>query len=165
VWQAHVMAMCSRPLSPFNFYCTELSCELHKSSPHFPWPTLDHFNVLPPSIETRQQLWFKWSGSPPHVAKAKSVPLHATRLLGGEEVELLLILDLGTRRGEWSASRPGRGERTSVPEAGSAPVPDWTQKLEEKSFHLCRESNPDRPVVQPVARHYPDRATRLKRHM
>jgi hypothetical protein len=61
--------------------------------------------------------------------------------LGGEEVELLLILDLGTRWGEWLAPRPGRalapGKGLSVPtvqEAGWAPEPVWTQRLEEKSF-------------------------------
>jgi hypothetical protein len=27
---------------------------------------------------------------------------------GGVEVQLLLVLGLGTRRGEWSTSRPGR---------------------------------------------------------
>jgi hypothetical protein len=53
---------------------------------------------------------------------------------GGEEVHLLLILDLGTRWGEWSASRPGRalapGKNPPVPigqEAGWAPKPVWTQ--------------------------------------
>jgi hypothetical protein len=40
--------------------------------------------------------------------KAKAVTLHATRCLGREEVQFLLIPDLGTRWGEWSASRPGR---------------------------------------------------------
>jgi hypothetical protein len=48
-----------------------------------------------------------------------------------------------------------------VQEAGWAPEPAWTQRLEEKSFRLCRGSNLDRPVVQPVARDYSDRATRL----
>jgi hypothetical protein len=43
-----------------------------------------------------------------------------------------------------------------VPEAGWAPEPVWTQRLEEESFRLCRESNLDRLVVQPVARHYTD---------
>jgi hypothetical protein len=33
--------------------------------------------------------------------------------------------------------------------------------LREKSFRLCRGSNLDRPVVQPVACHYTDWATRL----
>jgi hypothetical protein len=41
-------------------------------------------------------------------------------------------------------------------EAGWAPEPVWTQRLEEKSLRLCQESNLDRPVVQPVARHYTD---------
>jgi hypothetical protein len=39
--------------------------------------------------------------------KAKAVPLHAIKASGREDVYLLLILDLGTRCGEWSASRPG----------------------------------------------------------
>jgi uncharacterized membrane protein len=63
--------------------------------------------------------------------------------------------------GERSASRPGRalasGKGPSVPivqEAGWAPEPFWSQTLEEISFRLCRESNLDHPVVQPVARHY-----------
>jgi hypothetical protein len=50
-------------------------------------------------------------------------------------------------------------ERTPVPtgqEAGWAPEPVWTQWLEEKSFRLCWESNLDRPIVQPLARHFID---------
>jgi hypothetical protein len=50
--------------------------------------------------------------------------------LGGREVQLLLIHDLGTREGEWSESRPGRalppGKGPPVPigqEAGWAPEP------------------------------------------
>jgi hypothetical protein len=35
--------------------------------------------------------------------KGKAVPLHAMEALGGEEILLLLILDLCTRWGEWSA--------------------------------------------------------------
>jgi hypothetical protein len=35
-----------------------------------------------------------------------------------------------------------------------APEPVWTQRLEEKNPLSCRGSNPDRPVVQPVVRHY-----------
>jgi len=62
-----------------------------------------------------------------------------------------------------SATRPGRalttGKGPTVPivqEAGWAPEPVWTQRLEEKSFRLCRGSNLGRPVVQPVTRHYND---------
>jgi hypothetical protein len=54
------------------------------------------------------------------------------------------------------------GERTPVPiwqEAGWVLEPVWTQRLEEKSFHLCWESNLDHPVVQSVVRHYTDWAT------
>jgi hypothetical protein len=63
--------------------------------------------------------------------------------------------------GEWPASRPGRaftpGERTPVPigqEAGWDPEPVWTQRLQENILCPCRESTPDRPVAQPVVRHY-----------
>jgi hypothetical protein len=63
--------------------------------------------------------------------------------------------------GDWSASRPGRtlapGKGSPVPtvqEAGCAPEPVWTQRLEEKSSCLCRGSNLDRPIVEPVVRHY-----------
>jgi hypothetical protein len=56
------------------------------------------------------------------------------------------------------------GKGTPVPiaqEAGWAPEPVWTQRLEEKFFRLCRGSNLDRQVVQTIARHYTDWATRL----
>jgi hypothetical protein len=36
------------------------------------------------------------------------VPLHVMKALGGKGGIAPLILELGTRRGEWSASRPGR---------------------------------------------------------
>jgi hypothetical protein len=46
-------------------------------------------------------------------------------------------------RGEWSGSRPGRaldpGKELLVPivqDAGWAPEPVWTQRLEEKPFRL-----------------------------
>jgi hypothetical protein len=56
------------------------------------------------------------------------------------------------------------GKRPPVPivqEAGRASEPVWTQKIEEKSFCLCRGSNLDRPVIWPIARHYTDWATQL----
>jgi hypothetical protein len=62
-------------------------------------------------------------------------------------------------RGEWLASHPGRalapGKGPPVPivqEAGWDPEPVWTQRLQEISFRLCRGSNLDIPVIQPVAR-------------
>jgi hypothetical protein len=61
--------------------------------------------------------------------------------LGGEEVWLLLIHDVGTRWGLWSASRPslalspGKGPPVPiVQEAGWAPEPVWTQRLEENPY-------------------------------
>jgi hypothetical protein len=36
---------------------------------------------------------------------------------------------------------------TIVQEAGWAPEPVWTQRLEEKYFRLCQRSNLHRPVV------------------
>jgi hypothetical protein len=50
---------------------------------------------------------------------------------------------------------PGKGPPVPiVQEVGWAPEPVWTQRLEEKSFCPRRGSKPDRPVVQPVVRHY-----------
>jgi hypothetical protein len=57
--------------------------------------------------------------------------------------------DLGTRGGEWSASRPGRalppGKGPPVPtvqEAGWASEPVWTQRIEEKSFAAAGNRTP-----------------------
>jgi hypothetical protein len=56
--------------------------------------------------------------------------------------------------GEWSISRPSRslppGKGPPVPivqEVGWAPEPVWTQRLEEKSFRLCRGSKCLRSLV------------------
>jgi hypothetical protein len=51
-----------------------------------------------------------------------------------------------------------------VQEAGRAPEPVWTPRLEEKSFRHCRGLNLDRPVFQPVVRHYTDWATPAHTH-
>jgi hypothetical protein len=74
--------------------------------------------------------------------------------------------------GEWPASRSGRalapGKGLPIPkvqEAGWVPEPVWTQRLEEKSFRLCRGSNFDCPVVRSVARHYTDWATRFTKYV
>jgi hypothetical protein len=78
---------------------------------------------------------------------------------GGEDVYLLLILDLGTRWGEWSASRPGRAlppgkvprypldRRLGGPESRSA------HRLQEKSFSSADDRT---PVVQSVVTRYTD---------
>jgi hypothetical protein len=78
------------------------------------------------------------------------------RRLGGEEMELLLIQDLGAKWGEWSASRPGfhltPGKGPPVPigeEVGRAPEPVWIQRIKKKFFvsagdrtPIARSSNP-----------------------
>jgi hypothetical protein len=63
--------------------------------------------------------------------------------------------------GEWSASRHGRalppGKGPPVPivqEAGRAPEPVWTQRLEEKSSAPAGDRTPVVQAVQPVVRHY-----------
>jgi hypothetical protein len=102
------------------------------------------------------------------ILKLKAVPLHATKALGGRGCIAPTHSTSALDGCDWSASRPGRalalGKGPPVPtvrEAGWAPEPVWAQRLEEKSFRFCRGSNLDRPVVQPVARHYTDCATRL----
>jgi hypothetical protein len=71
-------------------------------------------------------------------------------------VQFLLILYLGTRWGDWSASRPGRalppGKGLPLPigqEAGWAPELVWTNRLEEKSF----ASAGDRTSIQISNKH------------
>jgi hypothetical protein len=70
-----------------------------------------------------------------------------------EEVQLDSFLTSALDGGEWSASRPGRvlppRKGPTGKEAGRAPEPVWIQRLEEKSFRLCRGSNL-------VDRHYSD---------
>jgi hypothetical protein len=95
-----------------------------------------------------------------YTVKADAARVHATKALGGrEDIVPTQALD----GGEWSASRLGRalapGKRPPVPivpEAGWAPEPVWTQRLEEKLLRLCLGSNLDRQVVEPVATHYTD---------
>jgi hypothetical protein len=81
--------------------------------------------------------------------------------LGGEEVSLLLILDLGTRWGEWSASRPDRAFTPGETTPGTHCTGGWVGPragldAEARGKILCpyRRSNPDRPAIQPVVRHY-----------
>jgi hypothetical protein len=92
--------------------------------------------------------------------KSKTVPLPPCGRQEGEEIYLLLVLDLGTRMGECSASRSGRALTPEkgppvpiVQEAGWAPEPVWTQRLEEKSFASAGDWT---PVVRSVVRHYID---------
>jgi hypothetical protein len=75
-------------------------------------------------------------------SKSKAVPLHAMEAFGGERrYSSYSFSTSALDGGEWSASRPGRaftpGKGPPVPivqEAGWAPEPIWTQRIEEKSF-------------------------------
>jgi hypothetical protein len=58
--------------------------------------------------------------------------------------------------GEWSASRPGRAFTPGTHCTGGWVDPRAGLNTEDRGKILCscRGSNPDRPVVQPVVRHY-----------
>jgi hypothetical protein len=86
--------------------------------------------------------------------KCKVVPLRSIEAhLGDRRYSSYCFLTSALEGGERSASCPGRAlppdKEPPVPtvqEAGWAPEPVWTQRLEEKILCLCRGSNPDRPV-------------------
>jgi hypothetical protein len=109
---------------------------------------------------TQHLYFFCYSYSPTHAVmkkKVKALPLHAMGAPGGERrYSSYSYLTSALDGGEWSASCPGRalppGKAPPVPivqEAGWAPEPVWTQRLEEKSSVGDRT-----PVVQSVVRHY-----------
>jgi hypothetical protein len=65
--------------------------------------------------------------------------------------------------GEWSVSRPGGdltpGKDPQYPldrRLGEPQSRSGRRGYRKNPFRLCRGSNLDRPVVQPVARHYTD---------
>jgi hypothetical protein len=75
------------------------------------------------------------------------------KALGGGGVWLLLILDFGTIGVSGQRHAPGKGPPVPiVQEAGSRAGLDTEAR--GKILCLCRGSNLDRLVVQPVARHY-----------
>jgi hypothetical protein len=83
-------------------------------------------------------------------SKSKAVPLHAMEALGGRGcISSYSFTTSALDGGEWSASRPGRalppGKGPPVPivqEAGWAPEPVWTQRLEEKSLVPAGDRTP-----------------------
>jgi hypothetical protein len=98
----------------------------------------------------------------------KQSPYTPRRPLGERRHSSYSFLTPAVDGDEWSALHFGRalplGKGPPVPigqEAGWAPEPVWTERLEEGSFRPCRGSNLDRPVGQTVARLYTDWATRL----
>jgi hypothetical protein len=90
------------------------------------------------------------------------------RRLGERRYSSYLFLTSAVDRSQRSASlpcralAPGKGPPSPTGQkAGWAPEPVRTQRLEEKSFRLCRGPNLDRPVVQPAPRRYTYWATLL----
>jgi hypothetical protein len=96
------------------------------------------------------------------IYKGKAVPLHAMEALGGEEVYSSYSFSTSALDGgEWSASHPGRAftpwERTPSTHCTGGWVgtrAGLDREATGKILCLCRGSNPNRPVVQPVVRHY-----------
>jgi hypothetical protein len=83
------------------------------------------------------------------------------RRLGGEEYSSYSFTTSALDGGEWSESRPGSAlpprKGPPVPivqEAGWAPRAGLDTEVTGKILCPRRGSNPDRPVVQPVVRHY-----------
>jgi hypothetical protein len=93
--------------------------------------------------------------------KSKVVPSRSIEaLLGERRYSSYSFLTPALEGGEWSASRLGRalppGKEPPVPtvqEAGWAPEPVWTQRIEEKS---CASVGDRTPAVQAVVRHCTD---------
>jgi hypothetical protein len=92
--------------------------------------------------------------------KGKVTPLQARcGPEGGYRYSCTLFLDLGTRRGEWSASRPGR---TLPPGKTRDPFYRRLGGPQSRSGQVRKILLPpglDPRNVQPVASHYIDRAT------
>jgi hypothetical protein len=105
-----------------------------------------------------------------HVSVKQSSP--ATRhggAWGESRYSVYSYLTSALDSGEWSASHPGRdlppGKEPPVPigqEAGWAPEPVWTQRLEEKPSASVGDRT---PVVQSVVRHYTTWATPTPLHL
>jgi hypothetical protein len=107
----------------------------------------------------------RMGGRPKHSnsKKSKAVPLHAMMALGGiGDIARTHSRPLALDGGEWAVACPGRalsGDRTP----GTHCTGGWVDlragldtEVRGKVLCPCRGSNPDRPVVQSVVRHYTD---------
>jgi hypothetical protein len=108
--------------------------------------------------------WIYFNIIVPCACKGEVVPLRSIEAhLGHRRYSSYSFLTSAPEGGEWSASRPGRplppGKEPPVPivqEAGWAPEPVWTQRLEERSSASVGDRT---PAVQSVVRHCTDWAT------
>jgi hypothetical protein len=114
--------------------------------------------------------WIRHISQPPvqDKTKAKAVPLHAIKALGGERrYSSYSFSTSALDGGESSALGPGRalpsGRTHGTHWTGGWVGPRAGLDTEDrgKILCLCRGSNLDRPVVQSVVRHYTAWATRL----
>jgi hypothetical protein len=97
-----------------------------------------------------------------NLTKGKAVPLFPCRRQEGEKKQLLLILDVDIRKGEWSASRPGRALFPGM-DPGTHWIGGWVglragldTEARGKSFVPAGDRT---PVVQSAVTHYTDWAT------
>jgi hypothetical protein len=95
------------------------------------------------------------------IKKGKAVPLHAMKVLGGRRYSSYSFSTSALDGGEWSTSRPGRAFTSGERIPGTHCTGGWVGPrsgldTEARGKILCprRGSNPDRPVIQPVVRHY-----------
>jgi hypothetical protein len=121
-----------------------------------PTPQL-HFTIL-----RLQYLYFQIYNK-----KAKAVPLHVTEALGWRGIapthsrhrHLMGWMISATPRPSFSPG--GRTPSTHCTGGWVGPRPGLDTEARGNILCLCWGSNLERPVVQPVARHYTDWATRL----
>jgi hypothetical protein len=95
-----------------------------------------------------------------YALKAKAVPPHDTKALGERSYSSYSFSNSVLNGDALSASRPGRsltpGKGTNCTGGSVGPRVGLDTEARGKILCLCRGSNFDRPVVQPVAGHYTD---------
>jgi hypothetical protein len=96
-------------------------------------------------------------------ADVKAVPLHAMKALGGSKYSSYSFstsaLDAGSGQRHAPDALYPRGMNAQYPlyrRLGGPQSRSGHRGYRKNPFRLCRGSNLDRPVVQPVARHYTD---------
>jgi hypothetical protein len=101
-------------------------------------------NLDRPVVQSVARHYIDWATPPPKTnCKVKQSRYTPWRRLGERRYSSYSFTTSALDGGEWSASRPGRalppGKGSPVPieqEAGWAPKPVWTQRLEENSLPL-----------------------------